>query len=113
MIGYASKNGIRMLLGTNGAFLTGDLAACLLQNGPDLIELSIDAATSRTYASVRGGKNYEQVVNNVISFAQAKQSTSSKRPFTILQFVRTIFNAQEEEEFYQKIKGAGDAFICF
>src|SRR3990170_1278053 len=37
MIGYASKNGIRMLLGTNGAFLTGDLAACLLQNGPDLI----------------------------------------------------------------------------
>jgi len=113
MIGYASKNGIRMLLGTNGAFLTGDLAACLLQNGPDLIELSVDAANSRTYESVRGGKNYEQVVNNVISFAQAKKSSRSTRPFTILQFVRTIFNAQEEEKFYQKFKGAGYDFIAF
>jgi len=94
MIGYASKNGIRMLLGTNGAFLTGDLAACLLQNGPDLIELSIDAANSRTYESVRGGKNYEQVVNNVISFAEAKRSASSTKPFTILQFVKTIFKEQ-------------------
>jgi len=113
MVDYASKNGIRMLLGTNGAFLTEDLANRLLQNGPDLIELSIDAATSRTYERVRSGKNYEQVVKNVISFPKAKRATSSTKPFTILQFVRTIFNAQEEEKFYQKFKGAGYDFIAF
>jgi radical SAM protein with 4Fe4S-binding SPASM domain len=113
MINYASKNGIKTLLGTNSVFLTKKLATRLLRNGPDLIELSIDAATSRTYAKVRSGTNYEQVVNNAVGFAKAKHSMSSTKPFIILQFIRTIFNVQEEEDFYQKFKDAGYDFIAF
>ena len=113
MVEYASKSGIRMLLGTNGAFLNKDLANRLLHTGLDLIELSIDAATSPTYEKVRGGKNYEKILNNVINFAKTKQSASSKKPLDILQFIRTIFNAHEEEEFYQKFKGIGYNFMAF
>ena len=113
MIEYANKSGIRMLLGTNGILLNKSLANRLLHSGVDLIELSIDAATSHTYSVVRGGKNYEKVLRNVISFAEAKRSTTSTKPFTILQFIMTVFNAQEAEQFYQKFKGAGHNLIAF
>jgi radical SAM protein with 4Fe4S-binding SPASM domain len=113
MVDYAGRKGIRMLLGTNAAFLSDKLAACLLKNGPDIIELSIDAATPQTYEKVRGGKNYDQVVKNVMSFSKAKQSTRSTKPFTILQFVRTAFNAEEEDAFYRKFKRAGYDFMAF
>ena len=113
MVDYASRNGIRMLLGTNAALLSDELAARLLQNGPDLVELSIDAATPQTYEKVRSGKNYEQVVKNVMNFPKAKQLTRATKPFTILQFVKTIFNAKEKEAFYQKFKDAGYDFMAF
>lgn len=113
MIEYGSKSGIRMLLGTNGVLLNKDLANRLLHSGIDLVELSVDAATSQTYETVRGGKSYEQVVNNAVGFAEAKRLTPVIKPFTILQFIITVFNEQEEDQFYQEFKGKGFDFIAF
>src|SRR5208337_1415674 len=102
MIEYANKNGIHTMIGTNGTLLTKDLTNRLFNSGLDIIELSIDAATSSTYNKIRGGKNYEQLLKNLRTFAEANRSRKSAKPFTILQFIMTKFNAQEAEQFYNK-----------
>ena len=113
MIEYANKSGIHTMIGTNGTLLTKDLTTRLFNSGLDIIELSIDAATSSTYNKIRGGKNYEQLLKNLRTFSEANHSRKSAKPFTILQFIMTKFNVQEAEQFYKKFKGAGFDLLAF
>jgi len=113
MIEYANKSGIHTMLGTNGTLLTKDLTNRLFNSGLDIIELSIDAATSSTYNKIRGGKNYEQLLKNLNTFAEANRSIKSAKPFIILQFIMTKFNAQEAEQFYSKFKDLEFDLIAF
>src|SRR5271157_2834311 len=113
MIEYASKSGIHTMIGTNGALLTRELTNRLFNSGLDIIELSIDAATSSTYEMIRGGKNYAQLLENLRTFAEVNRSKRSAKPFTILQFIMTKFNSQEAEQFYDKFNGEGFDLIAF
>ena len=113
MIEYANKSGIHTMMGTNGTLLTKDLSNRLFHSGLDIIELSIDAATSSTYNRVRGGKNYPQLLKNIRTFAETQLSNKAVKPFTILQFIMTKFNAQEAEQFYNKFKDEGFDLIAF
>ncbi len=113
MIEYANKNGIHTMIGTNGTLLTRELTKRLFNSGLDIIELSIDAATSSTYNKIRGGKNYDQLLKNLKTFSEVNRSRKSAKPFTILQFIMTKFNAQEAEQFYNKFKSEGFDLIAF
>jgi len=79
--------GLRVVsLITNGMLLQGNLAVGLIQNGLDLVEVSLDALTEETYRQIRplaGQRAREQkspfntVVANIVNYAQLRDQLNS------------------------------------
>ena len=88
-----------IMLITNGLLLENDLAQGLIEAGLTRLMVSIDAATPETYARVRRGGNYDQVVDNVLGFIRTRQSLGSLLPLLRVSFVKMSVNESELEQF--------------
>ena len=99
LIGYAKKKGIQKTsINTNGTLLTKNRRTELIKNGLDHIEVSIDAATSETYAKVRQADFFHKVVDNTIAYIdESKQLNKNSR--TTVSFVLQKDNQNELEAF--------------
>lgn len=106
MIKYAKKKGLNVGISSNATILTKDKAKKLLLSGLDYLILALDATTPRTYAKVRGGKNFPSVLQNVRQYLALKKK-SKKAPFTVLQFVKLEENKNEAKEFQNFWKNSG------
>lgn len=106
MISYAKSKGLAVGLSSNATLLIPEKARKLIESGLDYLIIALDAATPKTYAKVRGGRNFPQVVKNVKDFLELKKK-APKPPFTVLQFVKLRENEKETGEFCKMWQGLG------
>jgi MoaA/NifB/PqqE/SkfB family radical SAM enzyme len=62
---YAKKVGCKIGLITNGSLFTDEKSVALLNAGVDMIEFSVDACDPDTYAIVRKGLDWNELLENV------------------------------------------------
>jgi MoaA/NifB/PqqE/SkfB family radical SAM enzyme len=62
---YSKKVGARVGVITNGSMFTEESSRRLLEAQVDMIEFSVDASDSETYAKVRKGLSWETLLKNV------------------------------------------------
>ncbi len=74
---YAKKAGAKIGLITNGSRFTEDSSRRLLKAGVDMIEFSVDAADSKTYASVRTGLDWERLLKNIKRMVSIRNKINS------------------------------------
>lgn len=97
MINYAKTKGVHnVYLSTNLTLLNDAWSERLLDSGLDLIILSLDGVTKKTYEAVRCRADFETSVNNVKRFLKIKQERGLKKPVTHLRVI--LMNETEKEQ---------------
>ncbi len=93
---------------TNGSLLTPDKAGALIEAGIDVIDVSVDAHSPETYARIRPGLDFGEVVANTQAALAGRGRTRISA-----RFLRQRDNAAEEEAFvrYWRSRGASVRFI--
>lgn len=106
MIKYAKEKCGRYIyiwLNTNGTLLTPQKSRELLKAGLDQLEVSIDAATEKTFSKIKGvdGKILREVTKNTIQYYQIKKELFSDNPNKklIVSFVESEINTLEKDAF--------------
>ena len=78
MVAQAKALGSSVELITNGTLLTKDLSKQLIDAGLDMLWVSVDGATPESYADVRLGAMFPEVLANLKAFRDARWSKPSK-----------------------------------
>jgi len=82
MVAQAKALGSSVELITNGTLLTKDLSKQLIDAGLDMLWVSVDGATPESYADVRLGAMFPEVLANLKAFRDARWSKPSKSLFS-------------------------------
>ncbi len=97
---FAKQAGILdTYLSTNGSILDEGMSIYLISSGLDRLQVSIDAASSKTYHNIRKGGDYNKVVSNVMGFIRIKKKLGKTLPTLRVNFVKQPDNIDELEEF--------------
>ena len=101
MIKYAKEKGVeRIWLNTNGLLLTPKKSRELLEAGLDRLEVSIDAASEKTFSLIKGvdGKTLRKVIANTIEYFNLKQTFFANNPNKklVVSFVESETNTSEK-----------------
>ena len=110
MVGEA-KGGIKgkVALITNGLLMADKKACALLETGIDVVDFSVDATTSETYALVRGGR-FDVLTSSIENFINLRNE--GNYPTRIMaSFLIQPENYHEAEEFREVWKGKVDKVI--
>ena len=91
---------------TNGSLLTDRNIERILKNGLFRVKFSLDAATQKTYAKIRGG-NLEKVLRNISRLAEAKRVNNIDWPLLEVGFVAMRSNILELPKFVAKAASVG------
>lgn len=111
MLDYAVKNsGVFVALTTNGTILNKKRIERLLASGLNLIDISIDAFTSETYAKVRINGNLEITRKNVLKLLEIKQRTDANTCIAV-SFVEQPQNMREAGDFESYWKDQGVDYV--
>ncbi|MBA7702331.1 GTP 3',8-cyclase [subsurface metagenome] len=98
-----AKQGVEYLSTiTNGMLLTQELGKELVKSGLDLLRVSIDAATSKTYTKVRPPGKLEIVEENLRKFIEVRDQQKKGKPIVEVRFVPTPENIHEIAIFKKK-----------
>ena len=85
---------------SNGLRLKDRIADALLDLGPHMVSVSIDGFSPETFHESRGkAHRYNDVVENVIGFAEKKAKLGVKWPLIRVSFVEQPSNKHETEDF--------------
>jgi MoaA/NifB/PqqE/SkfB family radical SAM enzyme len=85
---------------TNGLRLQGDTAVAMVDLGVHMLSISIDGVSPESFAATRGkAHRFQQVVDNVVAFAELKAKRNAKWPLIRVSFVEQDGNRHEREEF--------------
>jgi len=99
-IRYAKDKGLkRVVLNTNGVFMTYDKAEAVIRAGLDEIYVGIDAFTPETYRKVRIGGDYGKVVGNVLAYRDLLFEIGRRSQKIYVQFVESDLNENEIDDF--------------
>lgn len=80
MVELAKARGVRVTINTNLTVLNERRAARCVESGLDIIHVSMDAASSDTYARIRKGSRLDRVLRNLEFLTQAKRRAASVLP---------------------------------
>lgn len=98
MIKFAKRKGvIEVLLNTNGLLLTPELITKLATSGLDWLIVSVDGVKPETYAKIRTGGNFEQLVRNLFNVKTTFEGYENK-PKVRIQICKQPANEKEIEE---------------
>ncbi|MBV8723313.1 MAG: radical SAM protein [Candidatus Eremiobacteraeota bacterium] len=108
LIEYAKVRGLTdVVLNSNANLLDGPTARAVVDSGLDAIYIGIDAFSPDTYARVRVGGDYENVVDNVLGLLALKRTMGVSHPDVFVQFVEMDENAAEKDAFVAFWTAAG------
>lgn len=100
MIAYAKDKGLTdVVLNSNANLMDEATSRKLIASGLDALYIGIDAFSPETYAQVRVGGNYTQVVNNVLGLLRLQKEAAVTHPKAFVQFVEMANNRHEKEAF--------------
>lgn len=111
IIAYAGEySKTKINITTNGHLLDENKIKAILNAKVDVIDISLDAFTSETYAKIRIHGNLEKVRNNILhalSIIKEKKLTTK----VIVSFVEQPQNVHEKQKFYDYWTEAGAHFV--
>jgi radical SAM protein with 4Fe4S-binding SPASM domain len=94
LIALATSNGCQTDVITNGSLLDERRRAMVLEHGMSLVKVSLEAATQKTYAAIRGG-DLHQVMGNIAALANERQARNLTQPTLQINFVAMRKNIEE------------------
>ncbi len=95
MIRYAKSQKLITATSTNGHFLKKSQAKKIVNAGLDIMVVSIDGLTQKTYEKYRVGGDLNLVLQGVRNIVEEKKNQKSFRPLLIAQFL--VFRHNEHE----------------
>lgn len=95
MIKYCKLKGLDTILHTNMTLVESEISNKLVDSGLDMVVISIDGITEKTYESIRIGADFEKVILNTNTFLRLKK----KKPYAIVQMIYMTRNSGEVSEF--------------
>jgi uncharacterized Fe-S cluster-containing radical SAM superfamily protein len=95
-------------LGTNGLLLNADLIKKLLDTGLTRLEISVDAATSETYAKIRRQGDFSKLTQNIDLFLGLRAKARQPTPLLRLSFLKLPDNSHELNDFLARYRGLAD-----
>jgi hypothetical protein len=99
MVEYATQHsGVLVTLTTNGVTMVEKRIERLIAAGVNVIDISIDAFTSETYATVRVGGNLSVTRANVLKLIELSKQRGSKTK-VVVSYVETSQNQHETAKF--------------
>lgn len=109
-ITYAKSVGILdIYMSTNGSLLTEKISKEIINSGLTRLQISLDAATKKTFDIIRVGGNFNQVVSNVNRFMKIRRELKTELPTVRVNFVQTDTNEHEMKDFVEYWKDKVDA----
>lgn len=94
MIRHAKERGIKTCLVTSLAASAFSLEE-LVRSGLDLMKISVDGATEKTYRKIRGTDFFPRVLERIDEIAAVKKKLARSKPFLRFQFVVQKENYRE------------------
>lgn len=95
---------------TNGVVLPNDVMTASIKNKVNLVNVSIDAATKKTYESLRINGNFDAVINNLRAFQELKKRFKSDIPDIRIIYTAFDQNIDESIDFAKQYSGLFDTF---
>lgn len=93
---YFKNKKCNVNLTTNGQLLSENISKIIVaENLINLICVSVDAGTAKTYSSLRPGGNFDTLCENLFSFNKIRKNQSKSRPFLHLSFIAMKRNIHE------------------
>jgi MoaA/NifB/PqqE/SkfB family radical SAM enzyme len=80
MVRYLKDRGTYVLFNTNGTVLNERNGRALIEAGLDELRVSLDAATEKSYAAVRGKNYFKRILRNVRAFRELQEREGRDRP---------------------------------
>lgn len=105
MVKYAKKKRIFVRLSTNGDFYGKENIKNLINCGIDELVISLDCASSKTYARYKRSDSFERVIKNVQSII--KERGNRLKPFIDLQLLVTRDTEEEISKFKEIVSSLG------
>lgn len=102
MIDYCKEAGIRTILSTNSTLLRRERIQKLLEAKLDILLLSFDGFSQKTYEKIRHGADFNKTIENVKNFLNLKKNAY---PFTIVQMIEMKDTQGEINDFLNFWKG--------
>lgn len=98
---YVKSKGIYVELYDTFYFLDEKKAKELINLGVDMLILSIDGATKKTYEKIRVNSNFDRVVRNIKNFVKLKKKMNSHFPQLDVHFIVNQLNINETVKFVE------------
>jgi len=92
---------------SNGTHLSESVSLALLQGGLDILGVSLDAATPKTFETIRAGADWRTVENNVRTLLETRKFLRNRNMTVILNFSLMKQNAGEAKDFLKLAKEWG------
>jgi len=103
LIEYAKHKGAKIGLITNGSLFTEENSKRLLEAGIDMIEFSVDACDSKTYAKVRKGLDWDTLLNNINRAVSLRDKLKAKTKIIASAVNQVGVDIDEVANFWEKI----------
>jgi radical SAM protein with 4Fe4S-binding SPASM domain len=113
MVRFAKSKGCSINTTTNGTLLTQERCDQIVKSGLDLIKISIDGATRKTYQTVRGEDKFLQIVDGIRALTDVKKRLDSLKPFVRFNYVMFKDNYHELAEIVELANKLGVDAIYF
>jgi radical SAM protein with 4Fe4S-binding SPASM domain len=98
IIGYAKQKGIEVLIQSNLNRLDQDMAQMLIDSRLDILQISLDGASQKTYEKYRIGGDFEKVMKNIKLLRHLQNSQKKRYPVIIWKMVVNRYNEHEIEK---------------
>ncbi|MBT4791672.1 MAG: radical SAM protein, partial [Halobacteriovoraceae bacterium] len=105
IVSLIRESGQKSLYNTNLSWQSEEDLQRLALEGPDIIVISMDGATKKTYEKIRVGAKWEQLVNNIEILTSFKTSSH-----LVVQMVVSRLNFDEIKKFKKFCKGRNIEF---
>jgi len=98
MVRYATDQGIKVLLNTNGTLLNHERAELLLDSGIKSISFAFDGFNKSMYEKARVGASYEKTLTKILHFLKLKKKRRRRYPYSVLSILMLELERCPEEE---------------
>jgi MoaA/NifB/PqqE/SkfB family radical SAM enzyme len=95
MIAYGASRGARVIFNTNGTLLNERRGDAITAAGLSDLRVSLDAATSETFARIRGADVLPKILRNVAAFTERRSRRGEDHPFVSIWATALTENLEE------------------
>ena len=98
MIDYATRNGLRTFVCTNGMLLNHQTINELLETNLDELYVCLDGARKESHETYRKGTNFQLICSNIHALTLEKRERKKRFPYIFIQTLITRYNEDELDD---------------